>query len=114
MSATANWSYTNVATIWPNLGRDPETREPLWGEPRTIACTFATMGDTQTDDNGQEFVPQDTVWHEDQAEIKAGDRVVIGEELVGALPPARAKPIRKVGGWDMSFFGEEADFVFYT
>lgn len=115
MSVTANWSYTNVATLWANLGRDPETREPLWGEPYTIACTFATMGDTQTDDNGQEFVPQDTVWHEDQVEIKAGDRVVIGESVDDhASPPNRAKSIRKVGGWDMSFFGEEPDFVFYT
>lgn len=114
MSATARWTYTNVSTLWPNLGRHPETREPVWGAPVVIACTFETMGDTQTDENGKEFVPQDTVWHEDKTPIKAGDRVVIGESLTDLLPPDRSKVLRKVGGWDMSFFGEEPDFVFYT
>ncbi len=72
------------------------------------------MGDTQTDENGQEFVPQDTVWHEDAIAIKSGDRIVIGEELADAEPPLIAKTIRKVGGWDMSFFSETPDFVLFT
>lgn len=114
MSRTANWSYTNVASIWSEGPRDPYTREPTWTGPFIIACTFETMGDTQTDDNGQQFVPQDTVWHEDPMAIKAGDRIVIGEELADVTPPARAKSIRKVGGWDMSFFGESMDFVLFT
>lgn len=79
-----------------------------------IACTFATMGDTQTDDNGREFVPSDTVWHEDPTAIKAGDMIVIGAALTDTEPPAEAKEIRKVGGWDMSFFGESPDYVLFT
>lgn len=114
MSETANWAYTNVSTLWRNLGRDPETREPTWGAPHVIACTFSTMGDTQTDDNGNEFVPQDTVWHEDKVQIGPGDRVVIGAVSDALTPPVNAKTIRKVGSWDMSFFDEEPDFVFFT
>lgn len=114
MSATASWVYTSVSTIWPNLGRDPRTREPLWGEPFVIACTFKNMGGTQTDNNGEEFVPQDTIWHEDKVQIGPGDRVVIGAESDALTPPVNAKIIRKVGSWDMSFFDEEPDFVFFT
>lgn len=114
MSATSRWVYTNVSTVWPNLGRDPRTREPLWGEPFVIACTFKNMGATQTDNNGEEFVPQDTIWHENPAPISAGDRVLIGRDVSYEAPPVDAKPIRKVGGWDMSFFGENPDFVFFT
>ncbi|MCC4288514.1 hypothetical protein [Vreelandella aquamarina] len=115
MSATSRWVYTNQATLWLQTGkRDPYTREPLFSGPHVIACTFENMGDTQTDDNGQQFVPRDTVWHEDSLPIKSGDRIVIGDALDDAEPPATAKAIKKVGGWDMSFFGEAPDFVLYT
>lgn len=115
MSATARWTYTNQSTLWLQTGeRDPYTREPIYDGPHVIACTFETMGDTQTDDNGQQFVPQDTVWHEDPLTIKAGDRIVIGQALEDETPPATAKTIKKVGGWDMSFFGEDPDFVLFT
>ena len=114
MSATSRWAYQNVATLWTEGPRDPYTREPTWDGPHVIACTFETMGDTQTDDNGQEFVPQDTVWHESPMQINSGDRIVIGEELIDITPPARAKTIRKVGMWDMSFFGETPDYVLFT
>lgn len=114
MSATARWSYTNDATIWRQGPRDPVTREPTWGAPTTIKCTFETSGGVQTDDNGQEFVPADTVWHEDPTPISVGDRIVIGESLTDDEPPSRAKTIRKLGTWDMSFFGETPDHAIYT
>lgn len=114
MSATSRWVYTNVSTVWQQGPRDPYTREPTWAGPHVLACTFETMGDTQTDDNGVQFVPQDTVWHENPLVIKPGDRIVIGEELTDSVPPATAKTVRKSGEWDMSFFGESSDFVLYT
>lgn len=114
MSATSRWVYTNVATIWRNEGRDPRTREPRWSPPVVIDCTFKTMGETQTDNDGNEFVPQDTVWHENPTPIVAGDRVLIGQAVQLETPPAEAKIIRKVGGFDMSFFDEDPDFVLFT
>lgn len=115
MSHTARWTYTNQSTIWLQTGeRDEYTREPIYDGPHVIACTFENMGDTQTDYNGQQFVPRDTVWHENPLTIKAGDRIVIGAALEDETPPATAKTIKKVGGWDMSFFGEEPDFVLFT
>lgn len=114
MSATSRWSYTNVATLWTEGPRDPYTGVPGWSGPHHIACTFETMGETQTDDSGQQFVPQDTVWHENPMAIKAGDRIVIGESLDIPNPPANAKIVRKVGMWDMSFFGESPDYVLFT
>lgn len=115
MSATARWSYTNQATLWLQTGkRDPYTRELLFDGPHVIACTFKNMGETQTDDSGQQFVPRDTVWHENPLAIQVGDRIVIGAAIEDAAPPASAKTIKKVGGWDMSPFGEEPDFVLFT
>lgn len=115
MSRTSAWSYTNVATIWPEgSGRDPVTREPVPVEPYTIACTFEAGGDLQANDNGQEFSPRYTVYHEDKRPIAVGARILIGASSTDAAPPAAAETVRRTGMWDMSFFGEEPDFVIWT
>ncbi|WP_106478110.1 hypothetical protein [Phytohalomonas tamaricis] len=114
MSKTANWSYQNVATIWPEGERDPVTRQPTWGEPFTIACTFEAGGDLQADDNGQQFSPRYTVYHEDQRTIAVGSRILIGVESADTTPPSSAESVRRTGMWDMSFFNEEPDFVLWT
>ena len=40
MSNTANWSYTNTATIKPFLSLDLMTGVKVYGEPYDIACTW--------------------------------------------------------------------------
>lgn len=63
MSSLGRWSYTNVATIWPDAGTD-EWGQPTYGTPYTIDCTWADTGETQTDQDGSEFVPASTFWFE--------------------------------------------------
>lgn len=114
MSATARWSYTNSATIWRQGPRDPVTREPTWEAPIVIDCTFESDGKLQTTDNGEQFTPNHTVYHEDARKIGSGDRILVGEVSDAATPPENSEVIQRTGMFDMSFFGEDPDFVIYT
>lgn len=118
MSTLASWSYTNVATIWPNYGTD-EYGRPSFGAPYTVACTWADTGETQRDEAGVEFVPKSTFW----AEFEYGGTTPLrGDyiakfDLTGEPDPvaAGASPLRKVTSWDMTPFGNETpDWALFT
>lgn len=114
MSTTANWSYTNVATVWPLEGEaDAWTdQEKTYGTPYTIACTWVTgagrtaSGDRTMDNNGVEFTPSCSYYHEDPRP-KYGDWIVRGngaDRLLGEMIKSHAE-------YDMSFFGEFPDYM---
>ncbi|MCO3842800.1 hypothetical protein FA119_18715, partial [Pseudomonas aeruginosa] len=56
MSTTANWSYTNTATVRPFLHFDLSTQEAVYGPEYEIACTWVAKGEQVRDNNGAEFV----------------------------------------------------------
>lgn len=112
MSETANWSYTNVATVWPKSGVPAFGGGFAFGEPYTIACTWtATDSRPRKDSSGIEFVPMVDFFHEDKR-VKYGDMIAKGDLTAMGVPPAnRAREIKAHVDWDMSFFdGEEPDF----
>lgn len=55
MSTIAAWSYTSTLTIWPvtmsNIGGQS------FGTPYTIKGSWESGGDTQTNADGDQFVP---------------------------------------------------------
>lgn len=116
MSATASWSYTNTATVWPlAVEADGWTSEkPTYGTPYQIACTWVGGGEKMTTSttsgtNGVEFTPLYRFYHED-ARVKYGDWIARGVEadrLAGDLIKAHIE-------YDMSPFGEFADFMSVT
>ncbi len=119
MSTLANWSYVATITIWPITGYD-EYSQPTYGTAYTLDADWETGGDTQTDDNGTEFVPESTYYFElafGSSSLPERDWFVkIGDHTGVSTPPADAEKIKKVGGWEMTKFGasELPDWVIYT
>ncbi len=115
MSTTANWSYTNVATVWPHTSSadtgsgwgDPAGEE--YGDPYAIQCTWVGGGETATNNKGEEFAPKMTYFHEDKR-VKFGDLIARGV----TTDRSESDPIQAHDGYDMSFFGEEPDFKSVT
>lgn len=112
MSNTANWSYTNEATIRPFISIDQMTGETLYGEEYTIACTWEAKhelvraGGGQSGAQGAEFVSRHMIYTEDKRPKYL--------DMIKFTGSAGWEQIRSVTNWDMSFFGEEPDFLLVT
>lgn len=106
MSDTANWSYTNTATIRPFVSIDDWTGQATYGEEYTIACTWTAKSEQQRDARGAEFVSRHQVYTEDKRPKHL--------DLIKMNGSDEWEEIRSVTNWDMSFFGEEPDFLLVT
>ena len=112
MSTTANWSYTNTATIKPYAGQD-EWGATTYGTEYAIACTWTSNEDQQRGYGGQsgaqgaERVTGHKVYTED-ARPKMLDQIKLDNGL------DEWDEIRSVTSYDMSFFGEIPDYLIET
>lgn len=112
MSATANWSYTNKAKVKPFSSIDMVSGATIYGEEFEIACTWEAKSDQVREAGGQsgargaEFISKHMIYTED-ARPKYLDMI----QLEGS---DEWEEIRSVTNWDMSFFGEEPDFLLVT
>jgi len=95
MSASAAWSLTSKATLWPFLGRDDWTHVETYGLPVTFACDYSAESVRMTDDKGVEFTSRQ-ILHTERADIKQGDRVLIGEVTTANPITAGAFEVRSV------------------
>ena len=77
MSATANWSYTARATIWPQTDTD-EFSKPIFGPPIVIDCDYGSKTRRKSAEAGRETSVKLYVWTE-YADAKIGDKLAIGE-----------------------------------
>ncbi|MBC3250453.1 hypothetical protein H8I91_09280 [Serratia fonticola] len=77
MSATANWSYTAKATIWPLTGTD-DWNKPAYGLPVVIYCDYGSKTRRKGAEAGREISVKLYVWTE-YADAKMGDKLAIGE-----------------------------------
>lgn len=107
MSAAANWSYTAAATLWPWLGRDDWSGVEQFGAPEVFACDYSAESKRMTDAKGVEFTTQQILYTE-RADIKQGDRVLIGESALASPIAAGALEVRTVKR-DADTFGRVAD-----
>ena len=110
MSTTANWSYTNVATVWPlqDTGDGWGDPVPKYGEPYQIACTWKGGGEKMTNNDGREFVSRMEFYHEDPR-VKYGDWIGRGT-LQAHERVSHGDPIQSHTEYDMSPFGEQPDY----
>lgn len=112
MSNTANWSYTNVATIRPRIGADTWTGEVQYGPEYEIACTWAAEAEQQRDMGGQggasgaEFISRHIIYTEDRRPQYL--------DLISFDGSNGWEEIRSRTEWDMSFFGETPDVRLVT
>jgi hypothetical protein len=87
MSAAAAWANTATATLWVSLGRDDWTGVESWGPPQSVSCDYSAKAERRTDALGVEFTTRQIIYTE-RADIKQGDRILIGESA--ALDPIAA------------------------
>lgn len=112
MSATANWSYTNIATVKPFVSIDMMSGQTIYGEPFEIACTWAAKNEMMRAEGGQsgaqgaEFISRHMIYTEDKRPKYL--------DLIQFDGSDGWEEIRSVTNWDMSFFGEEPDFLLVT
>lgn len=105
MSSTANWSYTNVATIRPRIS-ESEWGGVEYGPEYEIACTWSAKSEQVRDANGAEFVCRHQIYTEDRR-----PRFL---DLISFDGSNGWEQIRSVTQWDMSFFDEEPDVLLVT
>jgi glutaredoxin len=95
MSQAANWSYTAKSTLWSWLGRDDWTGTQTFGPPEQFACDYSAESKRMTDSKGIEFTTKQTIYTE-RADIKQGDRVLIGASTEASPIAAGALEVRAV------------------
>lgn len=120
MSTIAAWSYKSTLTVWPAASHD-EYGQPTYGTPYTLTGSWSIGGETEVDDNGEEFVANSKYYleiAEDSANLpKRGGYIMKGDQTATANPiTAGAEKIKKVNGFDMTMFGasETPDWVVMT
>ncbi|EMH4146643.1 hypothetical protein RGN32_000064 [Providencia stuartii] len=122
MSATANWSYTNIATIYPVIRGGGEWGDEItYGTPYLIDCTWQSSNEVVKDDMGKEFVTNNVFFTElkrngvDVQRPERGFYIAKGDTTSQSDPRvAGADIIITVKEDDMSFFGEEPDYEIRT
>jgi hypothetical protein len=113
MSAAAAWSYTATATLWVLLGRDDWTGAVTYGAPQAVLCDYSAKAERRTDSTGVEFTTRQIIYTE-RADIKRGDRILIGTST--ALDPlvAGAPEVRSVHRYADTFDRVADDFEVAT
>lgn len=102
---------TNTATVW-EVTTD-QYGQPNYGAGRTIAATWIDTGDTQTDQDGNQFVPQSTFFTLEQ--LQRGWYIAKGDQTAEANPlNVQAQEIKKVTQYDISQFGDPPEYEVYT
>lgn len=113
MSAAASWSYTAKATLWPWLGRDDWSGLEQFGPPEVFDCDYSAESKRMTDAKGVEFTTRQILYTE-RADIKQGDRVLIGESAVSSPIAAGALEVRAVKRDADTFQRLADDFQIFT
>lgn len=114
MATLSSWAYTQPLTFW-------SVENDAFGQP-TFTLEFSALGtwqaggETQTADDGVQFVPKGSYWierAEGAARPALGWKVAVGT-LTG-LPPISAEIIRKTGADDDAMHGfTSVDWVCWT
>jgi len=113
MSSAASWSYTARATLWPWLGRDDWSRVETFGPPQAFDCDYTAESKRMTDAKGVEFTTRQMIYTE-RADIKQGDRVLIGESAEASPITAGALEVRVVTRYGDTFDRAADDFLVVT
>ena len=113
MSAAAAWSYTATATLWVLLGCDDWTGAVTYGAPQAVPCYYSAKAERRTDALGVEFTTRQIIYTE-RADIKRGDRIVIGTSASLDPVAAGAAEVRSVQRYADTFDRLADDFEIAT
>lgn len=95
MSSAARWSYTAPATLWPLLSADGWSGGQQYGAPVAFLCDYASKTMTRRDSRGREITVSLVLFTE-RADIKQGDRVLIGASTAADPVAAGAREVLDV------------------
>lgn len=113
MSSAARWSYTATATLWPALAADGWSGAQQYGAPVPIACDYASKSMTRRDARGREIVVSQVIYTE-RADVKQGDRVLIGASTATDPIAAGAREVLDVARNADTFDRLADDFEVYA
>lgn len=109
MSLMSQWYFTELATVWPYLGRNQLTQAVSYGAPLVIRCGIEGDARLSRDANGEEFTVT-TTYYTGWSGIKAMDRIHRGAHAE-AVPPGEAEEIRAVRRHGMAAFGYDDEYT---
>lgn len=95
MSSAARWSLTATATLWPLLSADGWSGGQQYGAPVAFLCDYASKTMTRRDSRGREITVSLVLFTE-RADIKQGDRVMIGASTAADPVAAGAREVLDV------------------
>jgi len=113
MSSAARWANTAVATLWPLSGQADWTGAALFGGPQQFACDYQGKQMLATNSAGREFVSRLQIYTE-RADIKEGDRVLIGASTVQNPAMAGAFEVKGITRFGDTFERVADDYVVMT
>lgn len=77
------------------MSRDGWSHAPAFGAPVPVLCDYASTARTARDAKGDEFVT-DLLLYTERADIKHGDRIMLGASTAADPIAAGAKEVRNV------------------
>ena len=98
----STWSYAATVSVKPFAGYDDWGGGATYGAEFDIRCTWSATKEprTETGGDGQEFVVSHYIYTDDPR-VKYLDQIKVGD---------RWETVRRVDSWDVSAFGEQADY----
>jgi len=103
MSSAASWSYTSKATHWPLLTRGEWGAAMTFGAPVPFDCDYKAEAVTVTTSEGAVAFVSTQQLYTEKADIRLGDRVLIGESEAANPLAAGALEVKKVGRYADTF-----------
>lgn len=113
MSSAAAWANTAVATHWPLISAPEWDGASQFGPPMPFACDYKGANKLATNSSGREFVSRLQIYTE-RADIKEGDRVIIGWTTEPDPAKAGAFEVKAVTRYGDTFERLTDDYVVMT
>jgi hypothetical protein len=113
MSSSAAWANTAIATLWPLVNPPDWSGAAAFGSPEPFECDYKGQTKLATNSAGREFVSRMQIYTE-RADIKEGDRVLIGWTTDPDPVAAGAFEVKAVTRYGDTFERVADDFVVMT
>ena len=113
MSSAAAWANTAVATLWPLVNPPDWSGAPAFGAPEPFSCDYIGKTMMATNSAGREFVSRLQLFTE-RADIKEGDRVLIGWTTEANPVAAGSFEVKAVTRYGDTFERVADDYVVLT
>lgn len=113
MSSAAAWANTAVATLWPLIAHAEWDGAASFGMPVSFECDYQGKTMLAKNSAGREFTSTQQIYTE-RADIKEGDRVLIGLSTEVDPVAAGASEVKGITRYGDTFERLTDDYVIHT